>query len=208
MDMKNSPLSACRLPGKLIMVVCLLFILISCKPSAPKVVAGTGDLTGFEIVEIPGSTIQYAMRKDGQNQIVIEGYVTNNQRSGEWVEYNEDGEVGRIDNYVDGYLEGLSLKFSSRGQIELKSRYKRGILEGAWTQYKFGRVIEQRNYKAGKLDGVVRSYNDRTWDLKQEAEYKDGVQHGFFRYYDEEGKVTLEYEYKNGEKVSGGIKKN
>ncbi len=204
--MKNSSLSTCHLLPGPCMLVCLLFSLISCKPAGPKVVAGTGDLTGFEIIEIPGSTTQHAMRKDGNNQIVIEGFVMNNQRSGEWIEYNEDGELAKIDNYVDGLLEGLSLKLSSRGQIELKARYQRGILEGPWTLSKFGKVIEERNYKSGKLDGIVKTYDNGTWKLKQEIEYKDGVQDGFYRYYDEEGNITLEYEYRNGKKVSGGMK--
>ncbi len=59
----------------------------------------------------------------------------------------------------------------------------------------------------GKLDGVARTFDDRTWKVKQEVEYKNGVQDGFFRYYDENGTVTLEYVYKNGEKVSGGMTK-
>ncbi len=38
-----------------------------------------------------------------------------------------------------------------------------------------------------------------------EAEYVDGFQHGMYRFYGEDGDVQLEYEYKNGEKVTGGI---
>ena len=65
--------------------------------------------------------------------------------------------------------------------------------------------IRDSLYKDDKLEGTARTYDDRTFKLKQEVEYKDGKQDGFFRYYDEEGNVTLEYQYKNGEKVSGGI---
>lgn len=176
-----------------------------CKPDTPKAEAGTGDLTGFELSAIPGSAIQYAVRKDAAGQIVFEGYVLNNKRTGQWIEYNVEGEMVTLENYIEGLREGVSLKFSSRGQIEQKSRYSQGQLHGGWTQYKFGKTIEERNYNMGKLDGVVRMYDDRNWTLKQEVAYKDGKQHGHFRYYDEKGNVTLEYEYKNGEKVSGGI---
>ena len=36
------------------------------------------------------------------------------------------------------------------------------------------------------------------------SEFKDGKPHGKMSFYDEE-KLIMEYEYKNGEKVSGGI---
>jgi len=39
-----------------------------------------------------------------------------------------------------------------------------------------------------------------------EAEYKNGKQDGMYKYYDEDGKVVMEYVYKDGEKVSGGMK--
>lgn len=71
--------------------------------------------------------------------------------------------------------------------------------------YKYGKVVEERYYENGKLEGTAKTYDDRTFKLKQEAQYKNGLQHGYFKYYDENGNVTLEYEYKNGEKVSGGI---
>ena len=87
----------------------------------------------------------------------------------------------------------------------MRSRYHQGLLHGPYIQFKFGKVIEERPYNMGKLDGIVRTFEDRTWKLKQEVQYKDGKQDGFFRYYDDQGNVTLEYQYKNGEKISGGI---
>ena len=184
--------------------ICLA-LLISCEPKSPEAAAGTGDLSGFEITEIPGSAFQYAVRKDGNGQLVFEGYVSGDKKSGQWLEYNPEGEIILVENYVDGLKEGVALKMTSRGQVDLRSRYHKGILHGPWTQFKFGKVMEERTYNNGKLDGVVKSYDDRTWKLKQEVQYKDGQQHGYYRYYDENGNITLEYEYKNGEKVSGGI---
>jgi antitoxin component YwqK of YwqJK toxin-antitoxin module len=183
----------------------LIILLGECKPPVPKPVAGEGDLTGFELVNIPESTTQYASRKDGNGQMVIEGYAINNKRSGEWLEYSAEGKIILIDNYVDGLREGVSLKLSSRGQIDLMSRYHQGVLDGNWVSFKFGNVTEERKYVSGKLDGIVKIYDDRSWELKQEIQYNNGLQHGYYRYYDDKGNITLEYTYKNGEKVSGGI---
>lgn len=183
----------------------ILFLLNGCKSSEPKPEAGAGDLTGFELTAIPNSSTQHAIRKDANGQIAIEGYVTDNKRSGQWIEFSPEGDITLIENYVNGLREGWSFKMITRGQIDQKARYHLGSLNGPWIQYKFGKIIEERTYTMGNLDGTVKTYDDRTWKLKQEVQYKDGKQHGYFRYYDEEGNVTLEYEYKNGEKVSGGI---
>lgn len=185
--------------------IVILVLFYSCKPTETKTEAATGDLAGFELTEIPGSQIKYAVKKNAAGQTVVEGYILEGKRTGQWIEYSPDGELSLIENYVNGKKEGTSLKFALRGQVELRSRYHQGELDGMYTQYKFGKVIEQRPYTMGKLDGTVRTFEDRTWKLKQEVQYKDGKQDGFFRYYDDAGNVSLEYEYKNGEKVSGGI---
>ena len=54
------------------------------------------------------------------------------------------------------------------------------------------------------MDGPFAIYNDRG-NLQRRGNFKNGKQHGLLQYFDEEGNVTLEYEYKNGEKVGGGI---
>jgi antitoxin component YwqK of YwqJK toxin-antitoxin module len=54
------------------------------------------------------------------------------------------------------------------------------------------------------MEGVLYEYH-RTGNVKKEVHYKNGLQHGLFRYYDPDGNLTLEYEYRDGEKVSGGI---
>ena len=129
--------------------------------------------------------------KDASGNLSSEGYVLDNKKTGEWLTYNPEGEI----------------KMSFRGQVDTRAQYHLGQLHGPWKQYKFGKLIEERNYAGGKLDGTSKSYDDKTWKLKQEVQYKNGVQDGIYRYYDENGNVTLEYEYKNGEKVSGGMVK-
>lgn len=198
-----------KFSNQFLLSVCLVLFcafILSCKPSAPAAEAGSGDLAGFELSALSNGT-QYAIRKDGNGQIVFEGYVDGNKKTGQWLEYNAEGEIVNIENYVNGLREGVALKMTNRGQVDLRARYHEGVLHGPWTQFKFGKIIEERSYTTGKLDGTVKTYDDRTWKVKQEVQYKNGVQDGFFRYYDEEGVVTLEYEYKNGEKISGGIVK-
>jgi antitoxin component YwqK of YwqJK toxin-antitoxin module len=164
------------------------------------------DLQGLELSDIPGSDMKYARQIDTSGAIEIEGFVLDNKRTGMWIQYGTNGDIGLINHYVDGELEGTVLRMTYRNQVDLKSTYQQGQLHGPWVSYKFGKVIEERTYVQGKLDGIVKMYDERTFKVKQEVEYKNGVQDGFFRYYDENGNVTLEYQYKNGEKVAGGMK--
>jgi antitoxin component YwqK of YwqJK toxin-antitoxin module len=58
--------------------------------------------------------------------------------------------------------------------VDLRANYRQGKLEGPYTLYKYGKVVETRFYKNNKLDGTVRQYDESKFTLKSEAEYKDG----------------------------------
>ena len=213
MKQKHIPFLAIR-PALLIMLLSMIAI-SSCKDSSgSKTVAKAeddksgipADLSKMVMEDIAGTDTKYARQMTSTGVIEIEGYVRNNQKTGQWILYSPEGDVSQINNYVDGKLEGVALHMAYRNQVDQRANYLHGVLHGPWLGYKFGKIVEERNYKNGQLDGAVKIYDERTFKLKQEAEYKDGLQDGFFRYYDENGNVTLEYEYKKGEKISGGMK--
>jgi antitoxin component YwqK of YwqJK toxin-antitoxin module len=187
----------------------MTIVAVSCKPGAEKAAEegakGTGDLAGMVMEAIPGSTIQYARQTGTNGNLEIEGFVENGKKTGMWIQYGADGDIALINHYVNGMMEGTAMRMSFRNQVDLRTTYKQNELDGPYTAYKFGKVIETREYKNGKLNGTTRTYDDRTFKIKQEVQYKDGLQDGYFKYYDENGNVSLEYQYKNGEKISGGI---
>ena len=78
-------------------------------------------------------------------------------------------------------------------------------MDGPWGKFRFGRPELTSNYKDGELDGILREYDFRNGNLKKEATYKAGKLDGLVRDYDEEGRVMVEYMYRDGEKVSGGV---
>ena len=193
----------------LLLAVTFLFFTYSCKPSTEGAVAtaneATDDISGLIREKIAGTTIEYAKQLNANGMVEIEGYLNGNQKTGQWIKYNPDGDIVLINNYVNGLLEGVVMSMSFRNQVDLKTTYKQGKLHGPYTAYKFGKVIEQRNYVDGKLEGITKVYDQKTFKVKQETQFKNGLQDGYLRYYDENGNVVLEYEYKNGEKLSGGI---
>jgi len=147
--------------------------------------------------------------KTDPNGLVMErSQITNGQQTGVFVEYYpEKGLPKKMVTYDNNVFDGPYMEFNNPGQIEKMANYKDNQLHGDYATYKFGRVIEKSTYKNGKLDGTYRSYFNNSDKLQKEAQYKDGVQHGIFKQYNEEGQVVLEYEYKNGEVVKGGMVK-
>lgn len=164
------------------------------------------DLSLLTYEDIAGSDVRYARQVDTlTGHVQIEGFMKDGKKTGMWIQYSPEGDIQLINHYVDGQLEGVALRMTFRNQVDLRSTYRRGQLNGPYTLYKFGKVVEERQYKDGLLDGPYKIYNDRTFTLKQEMNYKADKLDGHFRYYNEDGVVTLEYVYKDGEKISGGM---
>lgn len=194
----------------LLALLVLLAGLGSCQHAARKADTPQGlpgeDLSLLRYEKIPGSDVQYARQIDSlTGQVQIEGYTLNGRKTGMWLQYSPEGDIQLINHYADGLLEGVALRMTFRNQVDLKSTYKRGQLDGPYTAYRFGKIIEERHYKNGLLDGPYKIYDQRTFTLKQEMSYKADKLDGYFRYYNEDGAVTLEYVYKDGEKISGGM---
>src|SRR5690606_21906072 len=188
--------------------VCFIYVLLS-----GFLVAGTGcqkksgapapgglpgeDLSGLTYTDIPGATEQYARQLGPNGEVQIEGFMKDGQKTGMWIQYTPEGDVELINHYVNGQLEGTALRMTFRNQVDLRTHYRQGKLHGPYLAYKFGKVIESRNYEDGMLHGLYQIYDERTFQVKQEMEYKHDKLDGYFRYYNEAGAVTLEYEYKD-----------
>jgi uncharacterized protein len=59
-------------------------------------------------------------------------------------------------------------------------------------------------YKNGKLDGPMTSFTFKGNKIISEINYKDGLQNGAVKVYDERGKLVKEEQYKNGIRVIEG----
>lgn len=175
-------------------------------PAAGNTNTPVGDFSAFDITDIPGSDIKRARRIDEKGQLVDEGFLLNNQKTGTWTTYYTSQKVKTLTNYVAGKKNGIMIELSDRSQVNLQAFYLNDQLDGRHTKFGFGRKLEEEaHYKNGKLHGVFRSY-DNKGNVNREIHYKDGKLHGpniFFN----EGVKTVEYEYKDGEKISGGIVK-
>lgn len=147
-------------------------------------------------------------------------------KTGEWQEFFDNGRLKDIEHYkvitkkskIDyGPLKdrdkrvsvrhGEFISYSAKDfQKTLEGNYKNDEKEGAWTAYHPGGKAPAMitSYKAGKLDGPTTSYTFKGNKIISEINYKDGLQHGTVKVYDNRGKLVKEEQYKNGMRVIEG----
>jgi antitoxin component YwqK of YwqJK toxin-antitoxin module len=197
---------------RLILLSLFASLFLTCQQTSPTVVeevveVATVDDKEYEITDIPGTTFKKAERKDPLGAIIEAGFVLDGKKHGTWTTYNQDSQAPEIFmSYIDGALNGPYIEMDAQGRYALIANYKANKLHGHYGKYRIGRAELTANYIDGALDGVMAEYNYRNQKIKQEVSYKMGLKHGFMRYYNDEGKITLEYLYKDDERVSGGIK--
>jgi len=190
---------------KIALILILAAALWSCNGGG-SASAPTVDSSGYALEDIPGLSAKIATKHNEAGVLIEEGLLINGVKTGTWVTYHPDTRFpATITSYEGGVNNGPYMEFNQRGQLSLRATYRNNLLHGLWGKYSFGRVEEESNYKDGQLHGMHRAYQKRDGKLQSEAEYKDGKQDGVYRFFNEEGEVTLEYQFKNGEKVSGGI---
>lgn len=190
----------------------LLLAMWSCQQSPSSSAGGSSatsasvNLEGFTSERLSGSSTDYVVKRDGQGRVLEEGFMENGQKVGTWATYNpEKNEITALTPYIDGQINGRALTFDAGNRIQSQQGYKNGQLHGYAAKYNFSRLLEEFNYTNGQLNGEYKKYFDNLNQVQQESNYKNGQLDGTVTYYNKEGVKTLQYEYKNGEKVSGGI---
>jgi antitoxin component YwqK of YwqJK toxin-antitoxin module len=136
--------------------------------------------------------------------IQMEFVIKNGQFHGPSIYYNEEGGILISEYYQYGKRHGLSLEYYSEGhsagnQIMWSTTYEYGILNGPMTWFTDdGKILEQKNFKNGKLNGPYVSYMTGWGEtIDSQGIYKDGKKDGTWTEYFESGKVQLVENYKD-----------
>jgi len=195
----------------LTLLICGLF---ACNPTdTPKgreqvTATPPTNVSGYDLQAVPGTNWQSAVKKNASGKVIEMGFLENGRRVGTWALYEHATTrlPSQISHYENGKLTGIQMQLNEGGQTRSIANYQNDLLHGYWGTYQFGRVVEEAEYQNGQLHGVYNVYTLATGKLQSSAEFKNGVQDGFYRTYHPEGRMTSEYLYKNGEKVSGGAK--
>lgn len=175
-------------------------------PATDETPALNSETEGFFTEEVPGTELTRVFREDKDGNIVEDGFLKNGVKQGPWLTYERVFIYPKsLTHYENGIVNGIYMEFTTSGQVALQAVYRNNKLNGPWSRYKGGRMEASAYYKDGELHGVYKEFMPLFGRLQQEIHYKNGKQDGPYRYYDDEGRITMEYVYKNGEKVSGGI---
>ncbi len=136
--------------------------------------------------------------KDIDGKVESYGIYVNGLREGSWTKLYPSGHVRNVAGYVHGLKEGQSVELDERGQLLARYTYHNGKPHGPYTKYNRTRIKEVKNYKNGLLDGKFESFYDNS-KIMEESYYKNGKRDGIAKWYDQEGNVTIEYLYVDGE---------
>ena len=162
----------------------------------------------YQYEDIAGAATKRAFKKDGNGNVIEDGFMLDGQKTGMWSFFQKQFTFPkRMTSFQNGKKNGPHYEYTERGTVVLKENYINGQLNGYWARFKFSKPIEEAVYKYGVLDGPFREYDPRKNFLFKETMYSNGKIHGTIKFLNEAGEVTMQYEYKNGEKVSGGIVK-
>ena len=120
--------------------------------------------------------------------------------NGQKIWYSESGEIGMIEEYKDGVLDGnKSSYYRENGKIKSVIPYVAGELSGKMISYtSTGKIISQELFVDGS--GEWKTY----WDnelLKEEGTMKSGRKDGIWKNYNREGKLEKVTNYKFGKIV-------
>ncbi len=186
-----------------ILIGILILSLAACKNKSQKGDV-TSDFTSYTLEKIEGTDLTLA-RKFQEDLLIEELTLKNGKPHGNWTIYfDQNNRIKDHMSYYDGKLNGYWLKFNNLGRVEQMEQYRNGVLHGELIKYYSGTPFEFENYKNGEPHGVFKKYYPNQ-HMQQYAEFENGKLNGFWRSYNDEGKLTVEFVYKDGLKVKGGI---
>ncbi len=128
-------------------------------------------------------------------QISLQGQYDHGDPAGEWKEFFEDGQVNEIYTYAFGKLDGVAKVYHENGTLTRTTDYKNGNIHGERRFFSPSSKLQLvRYYHNDKIIGY--SYNDTDGKLKEMIPLENYT--GVIKAYFDNGKPSIEMEFKNG----------
>jgi len=168
--------------------------------------ATTENISNYEITDIPGSEYKMGKFVDKEKKISDVGHFLKGKKIGAWYTFYEDGRILGVRNYINDKIEGYFISIDQLGRVVQQVPYIQNYVDGVASIYDGRRKVKETSYKHGKKDGVEREFGEENKVQKENTYIADSLD-GPMRFYNDEGKLTTEFQYANGRKISGGIVK-
>lgn len=165
-------------------------------------------LQEYKAFDLAGNPV-YQNKKEGKNSYDAtlyhyngnkkrEGKVQSGKFVGEWKDYNMNGVLIELDNYVEGSKDGKSMTYYDNGKLNTETDYSHGETNGYYRKYfKNGKLKMEGAYIQDKEIGSWITY----WingNQKAVNFYNDGNLDGWQEYYAPNGKREHEEFYELG----------
>lgn len=139
--------------------------------------------------------------------LATEGAYKDEKKTGLWLQYEKNGDLKEKSEYKNGKYYGLTEKYNL-GSLYESVEYVNGERHGKRLYYRGTppkmRLSKEENYSNGKLNGVVKNYNEKGV-LYFEGEYKQGRKEKGKEYHSTTGRIQLEAIYRDGRTIAERI---
>ncbi len=137
-------------------------------------------------------------------QIRYTGQFKNNEPIGDFMYYSEDGTLIAKNNYPKNSDIVENEVYSPKGNVVAKGNYVNKKKQGKWEYFSEndGSLILVENYDNGLLVGKTIAYLAGTQFVIEETEYVNGVKHGLYSRFYDNGVPMIESAYSN-DKLNG-----
>ncbi|HWA33077.1 MAG TPA: lipoprotein [Cyclobacteriaceae bacterium] len=186
---------------KILFVIVSVTILTGCGNNPSATTESTEKAAAKPSITSATGVPELKETKDASGKLLSSGYLLDGMKESSWLEYYDNGIIKTLTTYYHDKKEGVAIEFTTNGSVSKRCNYHNDLREGEYKEYNYGNVHEERTYVNGKIEGIVKVYYDTNLNVMEEGNYKNGVRDGVSKWYDQNGNLTIEYTYKNGELV-------
>lgn len=144
---------------------------------------------------IPGKRCSHEAY-DEQGHLLARGHYDRRNRDGRWLFYAEDGRLVKEASYRMGVKDGLHVVYTHSGDTAEVTHWRDNHRNGRWWKRIGRQGYITGTYVNGGLEGRLVEYDDDGM-LVREGNYRDGLKHGTYRYY-EQGNMTVDERWQHG----------
>ena len=161
-----------------------------------------------KMVFLNGGKVAYnTMYHESSGYIMAKGKYVNQQKDSLWVYYDNKGQLKSQENYKNGKLDGQRVVYYEpiNGQYRVAKfeYYTNGVRDGQFKEYYPNTKLKaEGTYKDGNLNGTVKYYHGNG-KLERIERYKYAVKHGWWIFFDENGRQVGTVLYWEGRKLKG-----
>lgn len=121
------------------------------------------------------------------------------EQNGDFVWYHKNGEKETKSTFLNGTINGFSYQWYENGQLWIKEEYKNGHLYNILELYsKTGEALTKGKFLNG--NGYIYRYDENAKKLNR-RELENGVLHGEYIKYDENGRMESKHIFNKGNYV-------